>query len=75
MQTVIASRPMPAKRKLSANQDQVSIKIAKDVVEVARVVAAAENVTLSDLVSDALRPLLVERRRALSEKWSKEGGK
>lgn len=72
MSIALASHQMAAKRKTPKGVTLTSIKIAEDVVEIARVVAAGENVTVYDLISDILRPILLERRRALSEKWAKE---
>lgn len=67
-----ASPQMSAKRKTPSTQKMTSIRIAEEVVEIARVVAAAEGVAVYDLITDILRPILLERRRGLVEKWAKE---
>lgn len=52
-----ATAPMPKKPK----RNDVPAKVDADVMHVARIVAAYENVQIAELISEILRPILAKR--------------
>ncbi|MGP0070173.1 MAG: hypothetical protein ACLQGP_42065 [Isosphaeraceae bacterium] len=55
MSTMLLESPMSAEKSKT-----LSIKLASDVVETARVVAALRGVSMTDMLSDMIRPTLKE---------------
>jgi hypothetical protein len=49
----------------------LSVKLHMDVIEAARVVAALENVSMTDLLSNILRPILAKREDEVLVKRAK----
>jgi hypothetical protein len=58
MTTLTASEPMADEKPKT-----LSVKLHMDVIESARIVAAIRNVSMTDMLSDMLRPQLVEMER------------
>jgi hypothetical protein len=58
---------MPRKPK----RNDVPVKIDAEVLRVARIVAAYEDVPLAELISETLRPIMVARLEAHQEKKKK----
>jgi hypothetical protein len=58
MTTLLASEPMADEKSKT-----LSVKLHMDVIESARIVAAIRNVSMTDMLSDMIRPQLVEMER------------
>lgn len=56
---------------LEEKMKYLSVKLASDVVESARIVAAFRGVTMADLMGDALRPILAKMEKEEMARRSK----
>ncbi len=60
--TAELDRPM-AKKKLVNSRPSTSVKLHDDVLEMGRIIASLKKVTITDLISDTLRPLFEEMQQ------------
>lgn len=74
MTVAAMERPM-GKKKSDKAIASTSVKIHDNVLEVARIVATGEHVTITDLISEIVMPELLKRRARLATGWVKEGDK
>lgn len=72
--TTVATRPTMAKKKSEDAPSTLSVKLHMDVIEAARIVSAYRNETITDLLSNALRPILAKMEKAEVEKRGREAG-
>lgn len=70
MSNELADHPMSKERPKT-----LSVKLPMDVIEQARVVAAVENVTISDLLAEIIRPVLARREQEALARRVKKGSK
>lgn len=58
----------------SKQPDVQSVKLKLDVIQSARIVASCRGVSITDLLSDILRPIVVKMEREEMTKRLKQGG-
>jgi hypothetical protein len=75
MTTLIAERPMPAKRSEDKpKRRDVAVKVDGEIVNRAKIVATRKGVTLAELLSDLLDPLVARLYRDEVAKMARESG-
>lgn len=73
MRTAVVDRPMA--KKTTTAKPSTSVKIHDEVLDLARVVAAyKKTVTITDLLSDILRPALEKMQTEEAAKFAKKSG-
>lgn len=70
----IANPPMAAKKKGPVGPKATSVKIHDDVLDMARIVALYEDVTITELLSGVLRPILKKKEEEGAARRAKMRG-